>query len=130
MAQWLLKDPSRNNRRTPPETTYLSIALQRVTGSADILFLDAENVLVSVGVVVYRWNLLNDKLPKRPVKGTLVWRYRPPSPATSMARLGANMVVIGTNRGHLCLLDWTRRTKERSFSREHSPKVLQNWSKK
>ena len=142
VARWLSKDPSRNNRRPPPQTTYQSITLQRVTGSvSDILFLNAQNVLVSVGSILYRWklSLLNDHQPKQrqfkqqqqnrtTTSGTLVWRYQPPSPASSMAPLGSNLVVIGTNRGHLCLIDWTKRTKVTlSFSHEHRPKVLQNW---
>ena len=138
VARWLSKDPSRNNRCTPPPSTYRNISLQRITGSVcDILFLDADNVLVSVGTFLYRWKLLssNEKRQKQQrtssssttIGGTLIWRYQPPSNVTSMAPLGSNLVVVGTNRGHLCLLDWTKRTKERSFSNEHRPLVLQNW---
>jgi hypothetical protein len=138
VARWLSKDPSRNNRCTPPPSTYQNMSLQRITGSVcDILFLDADNVLVSVGNFLYRWKLLlsNEKRQKQQrtssssttTGGTLIWRYQPPSNVTSMAPLGSNLVVVGTNRGHLCLLDWTKRTKERSFSNEHRPLVLQNW---
>jgi hypothetical protein len=138
VARWLSKDPSRNNRCTPPPSTYQNISLQRITGSVcDILFLDADNVLVSVGTFLCRWKLLssNEKRQKQQrtssssttTGGTLIWRYQPPSNVTSMAPLGSNLVVVGTNRGHLCLLDWTKRTKERSFSNEHRPLVLQNW---
>jgi hypothetical protein len=138
VARWLSKDPSRNNRCTPPPSTYQNMSLQRITGSVcDILFLDADNVLVSVGNFLYRWKLLlsNEKRQKQQrtssssttTGGALIWRYQPPSNVTSMAPLGSNLVVVGTNRGHLCLLDWTKRTKERSFSNEHRPLVLQNW---
>ncbi|OEU16368.1 hypothetical protein FRACYDRAFT_238959 [Fragilariopsis cylindrus CCMP1102] len=138
VARWLSKDPSRNNRCTPPPSTYRNISLQRITGSvSDILFLDADSILVSVGTFLYRWKLLssNEKRQKQQrtssssttIGGTLIWRYQPPSNVTSMAPLGSNLVVVGTNRGHLCLLDWTKRTKERSFSNEHRPLVLQNW---
>ena len=62
------------------------------------------------------------------VVGTLVWRYQPPSPVTSMARLGSNLIVVGTDHGHMCLIDWTKRSKVTlSFSHEHRPKVLQTW---
>lgn len=60
--------------------------------------------------------------------GILVWRHQPPSPVTSMAPIGSNLVIVGTNRGHLCLLDWTKRTKVTlSFCHEHRPKVLISW---
>mmetsp|Transcript_13469 Transcript_13469/g.15390 ORF Transcript_13469/g.15390 Transcript_13469/m.15390 type:complete len:769 (-) Transcript_13469:64-2370(-) len=128
------RDQSRNNRCTPPQNTYQSIALQRITGSVcDILFLDVDNVLVSVGSFLFRWKIQssNEKRQKRgsltTAGGTLVWRYQPPSIVTSLAPIGSNIVVVGTNRGHLCLLDWTKRTKENSLSNGHRPKVLQNW---
>ena len=109
--------------------------LPRVTGSVgEILFLDHQNVFVSVGRILFRWQLsLPDNHKGRqqrvPVTtGTLVWRYQPPSPVTSMAPIGSNLVIIGTNRGHMCLIDWTKRTKVTlSFSHEHRPKVLQSW---
>ena len=109
--------------------------LQRVTGCiGDIMFLDSQNVLISVGSIVFRWQLSaagenKGRKKKVPVSaGILVWRYQPPSPVTSMAPIGSNIVIIGTNRGHMCLLDWTKRTKVTlSFSHEHRPKILQSW---
>mmetsp|Transcript_726 Transcript_726/g.1365 ORF Transcript_726/g.1365 Transcript_726/m.1365 type:complete len:359 (-) Transcript_726:636-1712(-) len=60
--------------------------------------------------------------------GSLVWRYQPPSPVTSMAAIGSNLAIVGTNRGHLCLMDWTQRTRATlSFSHEHGPRVLRTW---
>lgn len=98
------------------------------------MFLNAQNLLVSVGRVLYRWEfslLKNNKERQQRgsvAAGTLVWRYQPPSPVTSMAPIGSNLVVIGTNRGHLCLIDWTKRTKVTlSFCHEHRPNILQTW---
>lgn len=135
VARWLSRDPSRHNQRLAPQSTYKRVMLQRVTGSVgDILFLDHKNVLVSVGRILFRWQLpLPDKnkgkqqrAPAR--EGILVWRHQPPSPVTSMAPIGSNLVIIGTNRGHMCLIDWTKRTKVTlSFCHEHRPKVLQSW---
>jgi len=139
VAQWLSKNRSSNNRSRPPQNTYRSIGLQRITGSVHgILFLDTENVLVSVGNLVFRWKLLSSRTKPRKQASSLsssskmtgilpIWRYQPSSAVTSMAALGSNIVVLGSNRGHLYLLDWTKRMKERSFSNEHRPQVLQSW---
>jgi len=109
--------------------------LQRVTGSVnEVIFLDKENVAISVGRILFCWKLsMQSKNVGRQqrgplIQGSLVWRYQPPSHVTSMASLGSNLVVIGTNQGHMCLVDWTKRTKvSLSFSHEHRPKVLQTW---
>lgn len=135
VARWLSKDPSRFHQRLPPPSTYVPILLQRVTGCVgDILFVDCHNILVSVGRVVFRWQLSvpgENSRRKRNAPasaGILVWRYQPPSSVTSMALIGSNIVLLGTNRGHMCLIDWTKRTKVTlSFSHEHRPKVLQSW---
>ena len=137
VARWLSKDPSRNSRLPPPHKTHQSIFLQRVTGSiSEILFLDAQNLLISVGNILFRWKRDQQKQSRlnhqqqngTMASGILVWRYQPPSSVTSMATIGSNLAIVGTNRGHLCLIDWTKRTKVTlSFSHEHRPKVLQTW---
>mmetsp|Transcript_24210 Transcript_24210/g.57044 ORF Transcript_24210/g.57044 Transcript_24210/m.57044 type:complete len:714 (-) Transcript_24210:1348-3489(-) len=140
IGRWISKNPSRNNRRPPPQATYKRIVLQRVTGSVSgIMFLDIQNIVVSVGRVLYRWKLppsnkkkvrqLQPKLHQKSMAvGNLVWRYQPPSHVTSMARLGSNLIVAGTNHGHMCLINWTKQiTVTLSFSHEHRPKVLQIW---
>jgi len=59
---------------------------------------------------------------------TLIWRYELPSLVTSTAAVGSNLIVVGTNRGHVCLIDWTKRTKATlSFCHEHRPKVFRTW---
>jgi len=149
VARWLSGDPSRNHLRPPPPTTHQSIVLQRVTGSVgDILFLDAQNLLIGAGTILFCWkrNPQHQRPRPRPqpqprppsqhrqppngttASGSLVWRYQPPSPVTSMAAIGSNLAIVGTNRGHLCLMDWTQRTRATlSFSHEHGPRVLRTW---
>lgn len=68
------------------------------------------------------------KLTKSPLAAAmLVWRYQPGSLVTSMAQLGATMVVLGTNIGQLNLLDWTSYSTERSFSNEKRPRILRRF---
>lgn len=64
---------------------------------------------------------------KSGVCSTLIWRYQSASNVTSMAQIGCNIVVAGTAYGQLCLLDWTKYSKERSFSNDHRPIILRRF---
>lgn len=113
--------------KTPPSKTYRNIAVSRTNGSATaVLFLNVDHVLVSLADRVYCWKLTPSG--RTPILG---WRFHlPSSTVTSMAPLGSNLVVLGTNIGQLCVLDWRRTKKERSFSmsNERRPIVIQMWT--
>jgi hypothetical protein len=71
--------------------------------------------------MVYCW-----KLSKTPTSSvSLVWWYQPPATMTCMGQIGSNIALLGSNQGHLCLVDWTTYTKEWSFSNGNRPLVLQ-----
>ena len=73
-------------------------------------------------------NMLSTSTAAIAAKGAqLIWKYRSPSNITTMGTLARNIVVLGTDRGHLVLLDWTKRTKERSFSNDYRPLILQSF---
>ncbi|KAG7367040.1 hypothetical protein IV203_029710 [Nitzschia inconspicua] len=124
LAQWLSKDSARQNQ-IPPERTYRGMDIPRFSGEIkEILLSDAENILVSTSnAMLYRY-----MFPKKSgVAATQIWRYQSASNVTSMAQIGYNLVVAGTVYGQICLLDWTRHSKERSFSRDQRPKILRHF---
>jgi hypothetical protein len=124
VAEWLSKDTT-NQHRNPPVATYRSIDIPKFPGGIqNILFTDSENVLLSTcKAMLYRYRLAK----KSGDRSTLIWRYQSSSNITSMARIGCNVVVAGTVKGELCLLDWTIYSKERSFSNDHRPKILRRF---
>lgn len=108
----------------PPPTTHRSLVVPRINGTVnDVVFLRSDHLVGSIGTMMVCW-----KLPKRiQSPATLIWRFQPPSRATSMAPLRSNLLVAGTNQGHLIILNWTVHTKERSFSNDRRPVVLHTW---
>jgi hypothetical protein len=105
-------------------------------------FLDAHTIFVNLGDLVYCWKLQlpllssssnsSDKNTntkrKKSISSRLQGRYHPPSTVTYTSPLRSSIVLLGTERGTLCLLDWTKTTKERAFSSEHRPVVVQAWT--
>ena len=111
----------RNLVSIPPKKTFISLSFPRVCGSANVVsFLDPETVFVGIGTTVYSWKLQKDQT-------TLAWRFQPPSSVTCASPFGPNLLLLGTAKGHFCLLNWKRYTKERAFSSENRPIVIQEW---
>lgn len=121
VAQWISRDPT-HQHQSPPARLYRCIDIPKFSGEIkDTLFVDAENVLMSTSnSMLYRYKLTK----KAGSASTQIWRYQAASNVTSMAQIGSNIIVAGTAYGQLCLLDWTKYSKERSFSKEQRPKVL------
>lgn len=126
VARWLADqtDSGTLSHRPPPQKTYRSVGAPRISGNvADIVFLNSEHIVASIGTTVVCW-----MVPKKiQAPSIVVWRYQPPSSVTSIAPLSSNLIVVGTSQGHLSILNWTIHTKERSFSNERRPLVLQTW---
>jgi hypothetical protein len=120
VSTWLTKHP-RNAALVPPKRTYIHLSYPRTCGSASTVhFLDPQTVFVGIGTTVYCWKLQKDMT-------SLAWRYQPPASISCVAPFGSNMLLLGTNRGHLCLLNWKKYTRERAFSSENRPIVIQEW---
>ncbi|CAJ1946253.1 unnamed protein product [Cylindrotheca closterium] len=121
LATWQSKNP-RNLASLPHQSTYWQLSHPRTRGSANaILVLDSTTILVGLGAMVHCWKLSKGR------KTSLLWRYQPPAGVTCARQLGANLVLLGTNRGHMCLLNWKKWNTERSFSTEKKPLVMQEW---
>jgi hypothetical protein len=125
VTAWLPKGTTHHQHRIPPETTYRCIDIPRFTGGIrNILFTDYENVVLSTSnAMLYRYKLAKSSGRR----STLIWRYQSSSDVTSMAQIGSNVVVAGTVHGELCLLDWTKHCKERSFSNDQRPIILRRF---
>jgi hypothetical protein len=126
---WSIPSPS----KTPPPKTYRKLSVARTSGSASVIhYLNAEHILVSLRDRVYCWKLSDAAYGKTYSDvSNVYWRFDTPSSiVTSMTSLGSNMVVIGTNKGQLFAVDWTRTTKERSFSVSagRRPVLIQTWT--
>lgn len=138
-----------------------------------LLFVDAFTLLVAVGSAVCCWRLPrngkrnddnNDKIDDKVQKNrkrknsrvsssaTLLWRYHPPAPVSSMTQLSprkptteatshsssscsavssgsySGLVLLGTERGQLCLLNWKETVVKGSFTSERQPKLLYEWT--
>jgi hypothetical protein len=65
---------------------------------------------------------------KKSISSRLQGRYHPPLTVTCTSPLGSSLVLLGMERGTLCLLDWTKTTKEQAFSSKHQPVVVQAWT--
>lgn len=121
LATWQSKN-ARNLASLPHQSTYWQLSHPRTRGSANAtLVLDRTTILVSLGAMVHCWKLSKGR------KTSLLWRYQPPANVTCACQLGSSSVLLGTNRGHLCLLNWKKWNTERSFSMEKKPLVLQEW---
>ena len=128
---------STSRTRTPPSKTYRSLSIPRTNGSATAVhFINAEHVLVNLRDRVYCWRI-SSVAEDRDIDATdlshhVYWRFHIPSSiVTSMASLGSNLVVMGTNKGQLCVVDWTQTNKERSFSASAGRRpivVIQTWT--
>jgi hypothetical protein len=122
IAQWLSKD-SGNQRLLPPKKTYRMIDIQQNNGSiSDILLVNEENILVSTSdTMVYRYKFIKHCSSENAMQ---IWRYQASSTVTTMAQIGTNVCVLGMIYGQICLLDWSKYSKERSFSNDQRPKIL------
>lgn len=85
-----------------------------------MLFLDSQTVFASIGTTVYCW-----KLHKEMTK--LVWRYQPPGSVSCATPFASNLLLLGSSQGHLLMLNWKKCTRERAFSSENRPIVVQEW---
>lgn len=145
---------SNSNSPYPPPRTYICLGGRTLVSNDDapggktvksILYLGDEHILVSAGSMVYCWRLQKDTDLEESTAASnaapplstplLKWRYKPPSPCTcavllsgqSLATCRTSLVLLGTRAGNFCLLNWAQTMKERSFSTERKPKVLQEW---
>jgi hypothetical protein len=116
VSEWITRN-QRNQFSTPTMSTYRSLAHQRSSGSvSSILFLTEDTIAFSAGVAVYCWSLPSMNSLNNP---QLLWRMQNAARISCMAPFGLNMVVTGSDRGHLAIVDWKRCTKERAFSLVH-----------
>lgn len=124
VSEWITKN-QRNQFSTPNRSTYRSLAHQRSSGSvSSILFLAEDTVAFSAGDAVYCWSLPSTNSLNNP---QLLWRMQNAARISCMAPFGLNMVVLGSDRGQLTIVNWKKCTKERAFSSEKRPTVLQEW---
>jgi hypothetical protein len=125
VSEWITKN-QRNQFITPNISTYRRLAHQRSSGSvSSILFLTDDTIAYSTGDAVYCWSLPSTNSLNNP---QLVWRMQQNTARIScMASFGLDMIVMGSDRGHLTIVNWKKCTKERAFSTEKRPTVLQEW---
>jgi hypothetical protein len=111
----------RNVNMIPSKKTYTLLSYPRVSGSASVIhFIDPQTIFVSIGTTVYCWKLQKEQT-------SLFWRYQPPAAVTCVSPFGSNLLLLGTAKGHLCLLNWMEFTKEGAFSSENRPVIIQEW---
>ena len=105
----------------PPKSTYIQLSYPRSTGTvSSVHFLNPKTVFVSLGTIVLCWKLQKDTT-------SLIWRYQPPASVTCASPFGSTLLLMGTKRGHLSLINWKRYTREGAFTSENRPVVMQEW---
>jgi hypothetical protein len=126
VSEWIAKNQREASRSlAPPNHTYISISMRHNSGSASsLLFLNEETLLVCLGKTVHCWTLPKSSLNDP----SSLWRLSNPCTITCAAPFGSDMVVLGSDSGHLILVNWTQWTRELSFSSsEQRPTVVHEW---
>ena len=94
-------------------------------------FANEDTLLVNLGKILYCWKNIQNALAT-----TLAWRYQPSAKVTSISPVllhhpkssSNDLIVLGTDHGQLIVLNFQKITKERAFSSQHRPIVLQEWT--
>ena len=108
----------------PPKQTVLLDSSMCRCGSAlgNLLFVSPEHLLVSVGNHVACYAI------RPPQKAKLLWKWTwSGQPITSMVSVSHNTVLLGSQHGHLTLLDWTQQ-QQAAFSVSPMPTIVRQWS--
>ena len=155
VSDWILQQQSRRrttnhafssnrsqtqNTTIPPKSTYTHLSSNHPRGGSGcgsvrfLEFVNPETLVVgcsssSSTPMVYCWKKTTAATREQnSTAHKLWWRYQPPSAITSCASLGNDWLLLGTEEGKLCWLQWSQRTRERSFSMEFRPIVLDEWA--
>ncbi|KAL7555396.1 hypothetical protein ACA910_017697 [Epithemia clementina (nom. ined.)] len=125
-ASWSNND---SNRRGPPVQSVLLDSTMCRCGSrtGHLLFVSPIYLLVSMGE-----HLACYVVRPLPTKPKLLWKWRwSHQPISSMTTLGVpcsqNCVVLGSQHGHLALIDW-KHVQQAAFSVHPMPTILGQWS--
>ena len=84
-----------------------------------ILFLPDENILVSCGSEIFCYNLTG-------ATTRLCWQQSWEK-VTSTLLLGKNLIAIGSAKGNVMILDWTR-VVQAPFATGYRPSIIMKWS--
>lgn len=109
--------------------TKVELPFRRRVTTADLLFLTMDTLIVAAGDQLACISLRNSSV--RRTGGVVVpsnkWVFTwKDNIVSSMARLGSDLVMLGSNCGNLSVIDW-KKTQMAAFSTIARPVVLDSW---